>query len=93
MKRSAILINTARGPVVDQAALVEALANKHLAAAGLDVFDLELPLPPNHPILNAADTVLTPTLVLRPLKRCQQKARDLAHACPSPIKTTTSLSD
>lgn len=47
-------------PLADAPALVEALEHKHLAGAGLDVFDLEPPLPPNHPILNAPNTVLTP---------------------------------
>jgi len=60
MKRSAILINTARGPIVDQTALVEALTQKRIAGAGLDVFDLEPPLPANHPILTTPNTVLTP---------------------------------
>jgi phosphoglycerate dehydrogenase-like enzyme len=60
LKPSAILINTARGPIVEQAALVEALTEKRLAGAGLDVFDLEPPLPANHPILRAPNTVLTP---------------------------------
>jgi phosphoglycerate dehydrogenase-like enzyme len=60
MKRSAILVNTARGPIIDQAALIEALSRNLLAGAGLDVFDLEPPLPANHPILTAPNTVLTP---------------------------------
>jgi phosphoglycerate dehydrogenase-like enzyme len=60
LKPSAILINTARGPIVEQAALVEALTKRRLAGAGLDVFDLEPPLPANHPILAAPNTVLTP---------------------------------
>jgi phosphoglycerate dehydrogenase-like enzyme len=60
LKPSAILINTARGPIVEQAALVKALTQKRLAGAGLDVFDLEPPLPANHPILTAPNTVLTP---------------------------------
>jgi phosphoglycerate dehydrogenase-like enzyme len=60
LKRSAILINTARGPIIDQAALIEALTQNRLAGAGLDVFDLEPPLSANHPILTAQNTVLTP---------------------------------
>jgi phosphoglycerate dehydrogenase-like enzyme len=60
MKPSAILINTARGPVVDQPALIEALDQNRLAAAGLDVFDTEPPLPASYPILKASNTVLLP---------------------------------
>ena len=60
MKSSAILINTARGPVVDQSALVEALDQNRLAGAGIDVFDIEPPLPSDHLILKAPNTVLLP---------------------------------
>ena len=60
MKPSAILINTARGPVVDQSALIEALKGNRLAGAGIDVLDTEPPLPANHPIFRAPNTVLLP---------------------------------
>src|SRR5258707_1242798 len=60
MKTSAILINTARGPVIDQSALVEALELKRLAGAGLDVFDIEPPLASDHPILKEPNTLLVP---------------------------------
>lgn len=59
MKPSAIFINTARGAIVDEAALVEALSTHRIAAAGLDVFETE-PLPAGHPLAALDNVVLTP---------------------------------
>jgi glyoxylate reductase len=59
MKPRAILINTARGPVVDQDALVEALRAGQIAGAGLDVTDPE-PVDPNHPLVNMENVIVTP---------------------------------
>ncbi|MCZ0862550.1 2-hydroxyacid dehydrogenase [Methanocorpusculum vombati] len=60
MKPSAILINCARGSVVDNAALARALTKGTIAGAGIDVFDTEPPLPQDYPLLAAPNTILTP---------------------------------
>ena len=60
MKKSAILVNVARGPVVDGKALVEALENGEIAGALVDVFDKEPPLALDTPLLSAPNTLLTP---------------------------------
>jgi phosphoglycerate dehydrogenase-like enzyme len=61
MKRSAVLINTSRGPIVDEPALVDALRDGTITAAGLDVFDQE-PLPEGHAFVALENAVLLPHL-------------------------------
>jgi D-3-phosphoglycerate dehydrogenase len=59
MKPGAMLINTARGAIVDTRALVDCLNSGQLGGAGIDVFDVE-PIPPNHPLLACQHVVFTP---------------------------------
>lgn len=61
MKKSAYLINTSRGPIVDEKALIAALKSNAIAGAGLDVFDTE-PLPLDHPFRTMDNVVITPHL-------------------------------
>jgi phosphoglycerate dehydrogenase-like enzyme len=61
MKPHAYLINTSRGPIVDEAALIAALRTRRIAGAGLDVYDIE-PLPPDHPLRLLPNVTLSPHL-------------------------------
>lgn len=60
MKGNAVLINTARGPVVDSNALADALNEGRIAGAGIDVFETEPPIDPEHPLLKAKNVIATP---------------------------------
>jgi phosphoglycerate dehydrogenase-like enzyme len=59
MKPTAYLVNTSRGPIVDEPALIEALRERRIAGAGLDVYDVE-PLPGDHPLRSLSNTLLLP---------------------------------
>ncbi len=60
MKHTAFLINAARGPIVDNDALANALEDGVIAGAGIDVFDMEPPIPMDYPLLDAPNTILVP---------------------------------
>tara|TARA_Y100000994_G_C15310813_1_gene283751 strand:- start:184 stop:471 length:288 start_codon:yes stop_codon:yes gene_type:complete len=61
MKSTSYIINTARGPIIDEDDLINALKNKTIAGAGIDVFNVE-PLPVDHPFRSLENTVVTPHL-------------------------------
>ena len=61
MKPSAYLVNTSRGPIVDEAALIDAVRSKRIAGAAVDVFEVE-PLPAGHPLRSLENTLITPHL-------------------------------
>jgi phosphoglycerate dehydrogenase-like enzyme len=97
MKRGAILVNISRGPIVDEAALVEALRSGHIAGAGLDVFGRE-PLPANDPLRALDNVVVTPHVgyVTEELfrKAWQRMAEDVAaYLAGSPIRVVIDPAD
>lgn len=85
MKPSACLINTSRGPVVDQNALVSALKSGIIAHAGLDVFTEE-PLPANHPLLSLENVTLTPHIASASMQTRSKMAAMAAENCVAVLK-------
>jgi len=61
MKKGVVLVNTSRGPIVEEAALIAALKSGHIASAGLDTYDVE-PMPAGHPLTTLDNVVLSPHL-------------------------------
>ena len=75
MKKTAFLINTARGPVVDNEALAEALNAGTIAGAACDVFDMEPPLPADYPLLHCKNIILTPHLAFYSQESLEERAK------------------
>ena len=82
MKKTAVLVNTARGPVVDTKALADALNSGRIAGAAIDVFDKEPPLDADEPLINAKNTVVTPHVAFATdesmIKRVEIEFRNIA---------------
>ena len=75
MKPGSIFINCARGPIVDSAALAAALNEGRIAGAGVDVYDVEPPIPDTEPLLHAKNTLLTPHVAFLSEEAMQRRAK------------------
>lgn len=75
MNGSAILINTARGPIVDSKALAQALNEERIRGAGIDVFEMEPPISADHPLVNAKNTVFTPHIAFATPEAFRKRAK------------------
>ncbi len=74
MKPSAIFINTARGPIVDSQALADALNAGKIRAAGIDVFEMEPPIPKDHPLVTAKNVLLAPHVAFATKEAMERRA-------------------
>ncbi len=83
MKKNAVLINTARGPIVNSEDLATALNNNQIKAAGIDVFESEPPIDSSHPLLNCKNCLTTPHIGFNSLEALEKRAiivKDNLHA-------------
>lgn len=74
MKKTACLINTARGPVVDSKALAEALKQGQIAGAAVDVFEMEPPVPEDHVLFDAPNLIATPHVAFASAQAFEKRA-------------------
>lgn len=74
MKKTAVLINTARGPVVDSEALAEALKNEVIAGAAVDVFEMEPPVPSDHVLFGCPNLIATPHVAFASRQAFEKRA-------------------
>lgn len=74
MKKESILINTARGAVVDSEALAQVLTKGEIAGAACDVFEMEPPVPKDHPLLHTPNTIVTPHIAFASEESMEQRA-------------------
>lgn len=89
MKPTAVLINCARGPVVDSKALAAALNEGRIAGAGIDVLEMEPPFPAEHPLLNSKNTVVTPHVAFASHQAMEKRAVIVANNVESFLKGST----
>ena len=75
MKQDAYLVNMARGPVVDSAALADALNEGRIAGAAIDVFEKEPPLDTDHPLLHAKNCMVTPHVAFASQESMKKRAK------------------
>ncbi|MCD8090615.1 MAG: NAD(P)-binding domain-containing protein, partial [Clostridiales bacterium] len=74
MKKTAVFINTARGPIVDSKALADALNEGRIAGAAVDVFETEPPVDPGHPLLTAKNCIATPHVAFASVQAMYKRA-------------------